>query len=155
MKQIPKKRFSVGRRVLVGMGMRPGTVTSVAEQPSVMGEFCHEVQVDGEQQGREVLGCDLQALPGLDEDLQGMNRPTVHLHIQNSNIANLNLGSQLGTISAALESISGQGGAQQEFAQALKQLTEAVVSQKALPDPEKQEIVQCAINDCGTGDEEA
>jgi len=142
MKQTPKKRFSVGRRVLVGMGMRPGIVTSVAEQPSVMGEFVHLVQVDGEQEARAVLGCDIQALPGLDEDLQGMNRPTVHLHIQNSNIANLNLGSQLGTINAALESISGQGSAQQEFVQALKQLTEAVVSQKGLPDREKQEIVQ-------------
>jgi len=29
MKQVPKKRFSVGRRVLVDMGMRPATVQSV------------------------------------------------------------------------------------------------------------------------------
>jgi hypothetical protein len=34
MKQDPKKRFSVGRRVLVGIAMRPATVQSVAEAPS-------------------------------------------------------------------------------------------------------------------------
>ncbi len=67
--------------------------------------------------------------------------PTIQLNIQNSSIANLNLGSQLGTINAALQSISGQEG-QQELAQALKQLTEAVLSNANLPGSEKQEVVQ-------------
>jgi hypothetical protein len=62
--------------------------------------------------------------------------------IQNSNIGNLNLGSQVGMISTVLESISSGGGSQQEFAQALKELTEAVVSQQALSDTQKREVVQ-------------
>jgi hypothetical protein len=140
MKQLPKRRFSVGRRVLVGIGMRVGTVRSVDDAPSVLGEFAHEVLVDGEKQPLRVLGCDLQPVPDLDEDLRGTNRPTIH--IQNSNVANLNIGSQVGTINAASESISGSGDAQ-EFARALKELTEAVVScQSTLHDTEKQEFVQ-------------
>jgi hypothetical protein len=87
------------------------------------------------------MGCDLQAFPGIDEDLQ-MNRPIINLHVQDSNIANLNLGSQIGTINASLQTISEQGDSEHEFAQVLKELTEAVVSQKDLPDPEKQEVVQ-------------
>lgn len=66
--------------------------------------------------------------------------PVIHLNIQNSNIANLNLGSQVGTINAALESIS--SGGQQEFAQALKELTEAVISQQGLSDNQKREVIQ-------------
>jgi polyhydroxyalkanoate synthesis regulator phasin len=62
--------------------------------------------------------------------------------IQYSNIGNLNLGSQVGTINAALKSISSGSGNQQEFAQALKDLTEAVVSQQALTNDMKLEVVQ-------------
>jgi hypothetical protein len=63
-----------------------------------------------------------------------------NLNIQNSNIANLNLGSQVGTINAALEAIS--SGGSKEFAQALKEFTEAVVSQQSLADANKREVVQ-------------
>jgi hypothetical protein len=56
MKEVRKKRFSVGRRVLVGMGMRPATVQAVDDAPSMMGEFAHEVLIDGEPQSRRVLG---------------------------------------------------------------------------------------------------
>src|SRR5258708_26729639 len=100
-----KKRFSPGRRVLVGMGMLPGTVKSVDDVPSVMGEFVHEVLLDGKTETLKVVGCDIHPIPVLDSDLPGTNPPTIH--IQNSNVANLNLGSQVGTINAALHSISG------------------------------------------------
>jgi hypothetical protein len=69
MKQPPKKRYAVGRRVLVGMGKRPGTVQSVAEAPSVLAEYVHEVLVDGEQVPRRVIGCDMEAIPELDTGL--------------------------------------------------------------------------------------
>jgi hypothetical protein len=66
----------------------------------------------------------------------------VNLNIQNSNIANLNLGSQVGTINATLEAISRGDGSQHDFAQALKELTEAVVSQQDLSDDQKREVIQ-------------
>lgn len=64
----------------------------------------------------------------------------VNLNIQNSNIANLNLGSQVGTINAALEAIS--SGGSKEFAQALKEFTEAVVAQQGFDDANKREVVE-------------
>jgi hypothetical protein len=140
-KSMVKKRFSVGRRVLVGMGMRPGTVTFVDEYPSTLAEYRHGVQLDGEEEVRNVLGCEIQGVPPLDQDLNRSNRSVVNLQIQHSNVANLNLGSQIGTINSALESMSKEGGDQQDLVQALKQITEAVVSQRALPDAEKQDIV--------------
>lgn len=119
--------------------MRPATVKSVAEVPSVMGEYVHEVLVDGRQEIDKVLGCDLHAIPALDDDLRGTHRPTIH--VQNSNVANLNLGSQVGTINAALQSISAGNAQQKELARALEQLTEAVLSEVALSAVLKQEIM--------------
>jgi hypothetical protein len=139
-KKSAKKRFSPGRRVLVGVGMRPAIVQSVAGAPSTLGEFVHEILADGQQQIESVLGCDLQPLPDLDEDLPGANRLTIH--IQNSNVANLNLGSQVGKINAALQSISGGDAQNREFAQALEQLTRAVLSEAMLRDAEKKEVVE-------------
>ena len=136
----PKKnRFGPGRRVLVGtIAMRPGTVQAVDDAPSIMGEFVHNVLVDGELQARRVVGCDMQPIPELDDNLRRANRP---IYIQNSNVANLNLGSQVGTIHAALQSISGGSEAEREFARAIEQLTQAVVSNATLPDSDK-EVVQ-------------
>ena len=119
--------------------MRPATVQSVAEAPSTLGEFVHEVLVDGQQQPQKVLGCDIQPLPDLDEDLRSKGGPTVH--IQSSNVANLNLGSQVGTINAALQTISGGDAQQKEFARALEQLTQAVLAEPALQSAEKQEVM--------------
>jgi hypothetical protein len=140
MKEVPKKRFSVGRRVLVGMANRPGTVKSVAEVPSTLGEFMHEVVLDAHPElPQKVLGCDMCAVPELDADLHGKNQPTIH--IQNSNVANVNLGAQVGTINAALQTISGGDAAQREFARAIEQLTEAVL-EATLPATDKQEVVE-------------
>jgi hypothetical protein len=139
-KEQPKKRFSVGRRVLKGLGSQPATVTSVADVPSVLGEYMHEIILDEYPDlPQKVLGCELRAIPTLDADLRGTNQPKIH--IQNSNIANLNLGAQVGTINAALQIISGGDAAQQELARAIEQLTEAVV-QASLPNADKQEVVE-------------
>ena len=61
-KQPPKKRFAIGRRVLLRLG-KVGTVQSVAEQPAALGEYMHEVLVDGEAQSRRAMGCELEAVP--------------------------------------------------------------------------------------------
>jgi hypothetical protein len=73
-----KQRFSPGRRVMVGMGMKVGTVKTVADHPRVLGEFVHEILVDGENEPRRVVGCDLQPLPGLDEDLHKGSLTSIH-----------------------------------------------------------------------------
>jgi hypothetical protein len=139
-KEQPKKRFSVGRRVLKGLGAQPATVISVADVPSVLGEYMHEIILDGyPNQPQKVLGCELRAIPALDADLHGTNQPKIHINA--SNIANLNLGAQVGTINAALQTISGGDAAQQELARAIEQLTEAVV-QASLPTADKQEVVE-------------
>ena len=140
-KQSRKKRFAVGQRVTKGIGKQFGTVVASLEQIGFGGEFWHEVILDGHPQPVRALGSELEAVP-----VPYADRPatpsTIHLNIQNSNIANLNLGSQVGAINAALESISSQGGSQQEFALAIKELTEAVVSQQGLIDSQKQEVIQ-------------
>jgi hypothetical protein len=141
--QSPKRRFSAGRRVLVGTRSRFGTIVSVDDKPGDMGEFRHIVTIDQDGHTLPVMGCDLQPFPELDEDLRQTQPPNIHLHIEKSSVANLNLGSQVGTINAALESISAQQGASpQDLALALKQLAEATVAHPALPPAEKQEIVQ-------------
>jgi hypothetical protein len=137
-KQTAKKRFSPGRRVLVGMGMQLATVISVADTPSTMSEYVHEVQIDGHTDYRKVVGCELQSIPDLDEDLQHSKRPS--LHIENSHVANLNVGSQIGTINAALQTISGGGSQEKELAKALDLLTQAVLSDCAQT-IEKQDIL--------------
>jgi len=135
-----KQRFSPGRRVMVGMGMKVGTVKSVADHPSVLGEFVHEVLVDGEDQPRRVVGCDLQPLPALDEDVPKTGGTSIHF--QNSSIANLNFGTQVGTINAVVQAIQGEGEAQRQVARALEALTQAVVSsQTTLPESEKREVL--------------
>ena len=48
--------------VLLRLG-KVGTVQSVAEQPAALGEYMHEVLVDGEAQSRRVMGCELEAVP--------------------------------------------------------------------------------------------
>lgn len=135
-----KQRFSPGRRVMVGLGMRVGTVKTVADHPSVLGEFVHEVLVDGEDKPRRVIGCDLQPLPALDEDLS--KNAATSIHVQNSSIANLNLGTQVGTITAVVQVMRGEGDAQRQVARALEELTQAVLSsQTSLPESEKSEVL--------------
>lgn len=121
----------------------PGTIVFADELPSVMGEFRHIVKMDEDGQTIDAFGCDIQGFPRADEDIQAGERPAIHLHIANSSVANLNLGSQVGTINAAFDLISGQQGAsRQELVLALKQLTEATVAETALHDTGKQEVVQ-------------
>lgn len=121
--------------------MRPGTVKSVADAPSTLGEFVHEVLVDGDQVVRRALGSEIHPIPVLDADLRGVNAPAIQ--IKNSNVANLNLGSQVGNINAALQSISVGGDAsEREFARAVEQLTQAVLSEATLSAAVRQEVVE-------------
>jgi hypothetical protein len=131
-------RYSVGRHVLVGQQNRPAIVKSVSDTPTQQGEFDHDVLLDKTQEVLRVSGCDIRPFPGFDEDLRG-NRPMIH--IQDSNVANLNMGSQIGTINAALQVISKGDESRKEFARALEEFTQAVVA-ATLSDANKQEVVE-------------
>lgn len=72
-------RFPAGSRVLVGQRKRIATVKSVFDSPDpkMMGEYRHEVLVDGETEALAVMGCDLEAMPQVHGDLRN-NDCTVH-----------------------------------------------------------------------------
>jgi hypothetical protein len=62
----------------------------------------------------------------------------IHLTVQNA--ANINLGSQVGTINAAVTVIAEQG--QSEVANAIRELSEAILRSNAMQDSQKQEALQ-------------
>ncbi|PYP85531.1 MAG: hypothetical protein DMG65_20590 [Candidatus Angelobacter sp. Gp1-AA117] len=103
-----------------------------------MGEFVHDLQDQKTGEILQVVGCDIRPFPEFDEDLR-MNKPIIH--IENSSIANLNLGSQIGAINASLQQISKGGESQSEFVHALQEFTEGVVS-ATLADAQKTEVVE-------------
>jgi len=72
------------------------------------------------------------------------NPPHINVTIQNA--ANVNLGSQLGTINATLTAISDQSQAHREVATALKELSEAVLQNREIQDAQKQEALQVITN---------
>jgi len=89
----------------------------------------------------EIMVREQEAFPNVQRPDEAGEDRVIQVNIHNSNIANLNLGSQVGTINTALQVISGQKSSE-ELAQAIKDFTEAVLGSTALPDPEKQEAVQ-------------
>ncbi len=117
--------------------MRPATVQSLADIPSTLGEFVHEVLADGQTQVERVLGCDLHPFPEMDADLQSRGP---NIHIQNSTVANLNLGSQVGLINASLQKIL-EHEPDMEFVRALREFTDAVVN-ASVESGAKREIVE-------------
>jgi hypothetical protein len=135
MKQNTKKRFSVGHRVQVGDVRRLGTIKSVDDAPSIMGEFVHEVWLDGDPDLGRFVGCEIFPIPVLDGDLRGVHHRQIH--IQRSAVANLNLRSQAGT---ALEVISGDDSQQREFEEAFERLIQAVLFDAALQAEQRQEL---------------
>lgn len=65
-----------------------------------------------------------------------------HLNVTIHSAANVNLGTQAGTINATLTAISGQSPAHQDVAVALKELSEAVLHNPQILDSQKQEALQ-------------
>jgi hypothetical protein len=103
----------------------------------VLGEYAHVVEFDDSREELRVLGCDMQPVPEVDQDLRGSG-PAIHIH--NSNVGNINLGTQIGQINVALQQIFAGDESQKEFARALDEFTKAVVAAQ-LSDSEKQEVV--------------
>jgi hypothetical protein len=82
-----------------------------------------------------------QAFPA-PKEVAPVSSSLIQIHIQNANISNLNLGTQVGTINAALQLLSSEGQGHQALAQAIKQLTEAVVVDCQLNNNQKHEAVE-------------
>lgn len=74
------------------------------------------------------------------EKVVAADRPNINVTIHNA--ANVNLGTQVGTINAALSAISEQGESSQEVVKALKGLTDAVVKNTQFQEDEKQETLE-------------
>jgi hypothetical protein len=72
----------------------------------------------------------------------GMDRPNVTYNFNNATVANANFGTQIGTITASIESVRKEGGKGAEFATALKTLTEGVVNSQDLNDTQKKEVLE-------------
>ena len=68
------------------------------------------------------------------------DRPNINVTIHTA--ANVNLGTQVGTINAALSAISEQGESSQEVVEALKGLTNAVVKNTQFHEDEKRETLE-------------
>jgi hypothetical protein len=64
------------------------------------------------------------------------------VHISITNAANVNLGTQVGTITAALNTVAEQGPSHREFAQAIKQVSDLIAQSSAISDPDKQQALQ-------------
>jgi hypothetical protein len=93
--------------------------------------------VSGIRRDLEIKFREQEAFPNKRAD---MTQRSIQLNIQNSNIANLNLGSQLGTIQTTLQSIANEH--HEEVAEALKRLTEGIADSTALNDPAKTEAIE-------------
>lgn len=63
MKPLSRKQFGVGSRVIVGINKEPGTIRSTSEQPGPLGEYVHEVLIDGATALRTVLGSEMEPIP--------------------------------------------------------------------------------------------
>lgn len=69
-----------------------------------------------------------------------------HINVTIQNAANVNLGSQVGTINATLTAISDQSQAHFQIAAVLKELSEAVLLSRQIQDAQKDEALQVMTN---------
>ena len=81
-----------------------------------------------------------EAFPPKRAAVMEAERPNINIAIHGA--ANVNLGTQVGTINAALTVISEQGESNQEVANALRELTDAVVQSQHLQEAEKQQTLE-------------
>jgi hypothetical protein len=63
MKPLSRKQFGVGTRVFFGINREPATVRSVSEQAGPLGEFVHEIEIDGAGGLRTAFGSEMEAIP--------------------------------------------------------------------------------------------
>ena len=63
MKPLSRKQFAVGSRVFVGINKEAGTVRFVSDQPGLLGEYQHEVLIDGASSLRSAFGSEMEAIP--------------------------------------------------------------------------------------------
>lgn len=127
---------------------RAGQLGSVMGQQTIVGADYWNGQADARmrrvagdiRRELEIYFREQEAFPQTKKEDAPMPSP-VQVNIQNANISNLNLGTQVGNINAALQVLSADSKDHQEFAEAIRQLTEAVVSDRHLGHDQKHEAV--------------
>lgn len=62
MRPLVRKHFPAGSRVLVGINQERATVQVASVRPGTLGEFVHEVLIDGTGEVRTVLGSEMEAI---------------------------------------------------------------------------------------------
>ncbi|HET6841757.1 MAG TPA: hypothetical protein VFK06_08735 [Candidatus Angelobacter sp.] len=111
-----------------------GAMSSVLAQESEQRIYAMSARI---RRDLEIMVREYDAFPK--KSLQTATNTTIH--IENSSIANLNLGSQIGTITASLNQVVEGDQSQKEFAQALQEFTQAVI-RASLSDADKKEVVE-------------
>jgi hypothetical protein len=71
-----------------------------------------------------------------------MDKPNVTYNFNNATMANANFGTQIGTITASIESTRKEGGKGVEFATAMKTVTEGVINDPELTDAQKKDALE-------------
>ena len=99
-----------------------------------------ELKKDGQSEMAEVLLLYDAVMMGAMHEMA--DKPNVVYNFNNSQIANANFGSQIGTITASLSAVASRGKEGQEFATALKTITEGVVNSDELDEQQKKNILQ-------------
>jgi hypothetical protein len=127
------KSLATAMTQVPGGSLVPGDYWSQQAETKI-GKVAGDIRRDLEIQFREE-----QAFPPRQEVVPVSS--TIQLHIHDSNISNLNLGTQQGIINSALQTLASEGKEHQALANAIKQLTEAVVADQQLKDDQKQEAV--------------
>lgn len=59
---LARKHFLAGSRVLVGVNKEKATVKAASVRPGTLGEYVHEVVIDGTSEVRTVLGTEMETL---------------------------------------------------------------------------------------------
>lgn len=142
MQKVERYTFLQARNLGSAMLNRPGG-SIVATGPNQ--NFWHQQadtrmrKVAGDiRRDLEIRFREQEAFPRVMESVT-MPSPT-YLNIQNANISNLNLGTQVGTINTALQVLTTED--HKTVAEAIKELTEGVLKDGRLGDSQKQEAVE-------------
>ncbi len=96
----------------------------------------HEASSAKVRIGSELSALRLESRLGL----YRQEKPSMTFNISHSTIASLNLGTVVRDLTASFQSLVGQG--QDDLAEALRGLTEAIAASKALGDPQRKELLE-------------
>lgn len=107
-----------------------------AVREALRGNAEREVRSVQARLNSEITALRLESRLGLHKE----EKPLTALNISHSTIANLNLGTVVGDLTASIQSLVGQG--QDDLADALRRLTEAITASNELGDAQRKELLE-------------